>query len=96
MRLAALAAVVVLAGCGPGAPEQEAAERAVTRSVKADEVECTSRSSLWFSEGPAAEAFICAAHVSVGFCDRYRVDRDGTRFRVRLLERQASCVLPPG
>jgi hypothetical protein len=31
-----------------------------------------------------------------GFCDQYRVDRDGARFRVRLLERRGSCVLPVG
>jgi hypothetical protein len=34
--------------------------------------------------------------VSNGFCDRYRVDRDGARFRLRVLERRTSCVLPVG
>ena len=98
MRAAALAAlvVVVLAGCGPGAPEQEAAEREVARAADADRVECTGRSRFWFDEGPPAEDFICAAHVSAGFCDRYRVEREGTSFRVRVLERRGSCVLPVG
>jgi hypothetical protein len=97
MKVAALAATVVaVAACGPGAPEQEAAEQEVARTADADRVECTGRSRFWFDEGPPAEAFVCAAHVSAGFCDRYRVDREGTSFRVRLLERQASCVLPVG
>jgi hypothetical protein len=96
VKLAALAAIaLVLAACGPGAPEQEAAERAVGRETDAD-VECTARSRLWFSDGPPAEVFICAAQVDDGLCDRYRAERDGARFTVALLEREASCVLPPG
>jgi hypothetical protein len=97
VKIAVLAAtVVVVTACGPGAPEQEAAAREVARAADADRVECTGRSRFWFAEGPPAEDFICAAHVSAGVCDRYRVDREGSRFRVRLLERQASCVLPVG
>ncbi len=96
MKLAALAVVAVLAGCGPGAPEQEAAEQEVARETGAEEAECTARSRFWFAEGPPAEVFICAVHVSNGFCDRYRVDRDGARFRLRVLERRTSCVLPVG
>jgi hypothetical protein len=97
MKIAALAAIaLVVSACGPGAPEQEAAEREVARAADADRVECTGRSRFWFDEGPPAEDFVCAAHVTAGFCDRYRVDREGSRFRVQLLERRASCVLPVG
>jgi hypothetical protein len=96
VRLAALAAIAILVGCGPGAPEQEAAEREVARAAGAAAAECTARSRFWFAEGPPAEVFVCAVHVRNGFCDRYRVDRDGARFHVRVLERRASCVLPVG
>lgn len=96
MRRAALAAALLLAGCGPGTAEQEGAERAVGRAASTDRVECTSRSRIWFSDGPPAKVLICAAHVSAGFCDRYRVDREGNSYRVHVLERQASCVLPAG
>ncbi len=96
MRAAALAAVAILAGCGPGAPEQEAAEREVARATRSERAECTARSRFWFAEGPPAEVFVCAVRVDDGFCDRYRVERDGAEFTVRVLERRASCVLPVG
>ena len=48
------------------------------------------------AEGPPAEVFVCAVRVDDGFCDRYRVERDGAEFTVRVLERRASCVLPVG
>ena len=66
------------------------------RRKGADGAECTARSRFWFSEGPPAEVFVCAVRVENGLCDRYRVDRDGADFRVRVLERRASCVLPVG
>jgi hypothetical protein len=97
MRFAPLAAALaVLAGCGPGAPEQEAAERAVAREAGTADVDCTGRSRLWFAEGPPAEVFVCAARVGSGLCDRYRVERDGGEYRLRVIERRGSCTLPSG
>jgi hypothetical protein len=93
---AALAALVVLAGCGAGPPEQEAAERAVARMAQADQARCTARSRIWFSEREPANVFVCAVRLGDGFCDRYRVDRSGARFHARLLERHGGCILPVG
>ena len=93
---AAVAALAVLAGCGAGPPEHEAAERALARMAEADQANCTARSRIWFREGPPANVFICAVGLGDGFCDRYRVDRSGTRFRARLLERHGGCILPVG
>jgi hypothetical protein len=94
--VAALAAVVVLAGCGAGAPEQEAAEVALARLANADEARCTARASVWFRDGEPANVFVCAVDVGDGFCDRYRVDRNGLQFRASVLERHGGCVLPVG
>ena len=93
---AALAALGVLAGCGAGPPEQEAAERYLARTTEADRAECTARSRIWFREGEPANVFVCAVEVGDGFCDRYRVDRSGAQFSARLLERHGGCVLPVG
>ena len=94
--LAAVVALVALAGCGAGPPEHEAAERAVARIAEADQARCTARSRIWFSEREPANVFVCAVRLGDGFCDRYRVDRSGTRFRARLLERHGGCILPVG
>jgi hypothetical protein len=94
--VAAVAALVAVAGCGAGPPEHEAAERAVARIAEADQARCTARSRIWFSEREPANVFICAVRLGDGFCDRYRVDRSGTRFRARLLERHGGCILPVG
>jgi hypothetical protein len=93
---AALVALVLVAGCGAGPPEHEAAERAVARIAEADEARCTARSRIWFSEREPANVFVCAVKLGDGFCDRYRVDRSGARFRARLLERHGGCILPVG
>lgn len=94
MKLAALAAAVLAAGC-TGAPEQEGAERAVEQRANAD-ARCTSRSQRWFREGPPAELMLCVVRRDGGRCDRYRVDRKESRYRVTLLARDADCVLPAG
>jgi hypothetical protein len=94
--VAALAAVVLLAGCGAGAPEQEAAEVALARMANADEARCTARASTWFRDGEPANVFVCAVELGDGFCDRYRVDRSGAQFRASVLERRGGCVLPVG
>lgn len=96
MRRAALAAAALLAGCGAGAPEEEGAERAVAQRAGAESAECTSRSHRWFVDGPPAKVLLCTVRVGDGFCDRYRVDRDGARYRTHLLERRGSCTLPAG
>ena len=77
MRLAALAAIVLLlAGCVQ-APESEGAKRAVEREAPdARSVECTSRSVRWFREGPPAEVILCIARRDHGHCDRYVVERE--------------------
>lgn len=93
---AGLAAIVVLAGCGAGAPEQEAAEQALARIAQADEVRCTARARVWFRTGEPANVFVCAVRVGDGFCDRYRVDRSGVQFRASVLERHDGCILPVG
>jgi predicted homoserine dehydrogenase-like protein len=93
---AALAVVVVLAGCGAGAPEQQAAELALARMTNADEARCTTRASVWFRDGEPANVFICAVAVGDGLCDRYRVDRNGLQFRASVLEQRTGCVLPVG
>ncbi len=94
--VAALAVLVVLAGCGVDAPEQQAAERALARMAEADEARCTTRASTWFRDGEPANVFICAVELGDGFCDRYRVDRNGLQFRASVLERHGGCVLPVG
>jgi hypothetical protein len=94
--IAALAAVLVLAGCGAGAPEQEAAEVALARIARTDEARCTARASVWFRGGEPANVFVCAVALGDGFCDRYRVDRNGLQFRASVLERHGGCVLPVG
>ena len=94
MRAAALAALLVLAGCG-SAPEQAGAERAVERRSGGD-ARCTSRSRTWFREGPPAEVMLCVVDRAHGLCDRYRVDRDGAAYRVALVAREADCSLPAG
>ena len=97
MRLPLLAAAAVLvAGCGAAPAEERGAERAVARAADASTARCTSRSYRWFVDGPPAEDFICAVRAEHGLCDRYRVDRKGTQYRVRLLERDGSCTLPVG
>ena len=94
--LVALAAVVLLAGCGADPPEKVGAERAVARAAHADSADCTSRSRILFKEGPPANVFICAVKVGDGLCDVYRVDRRGTSYRTRVLERHGGCTLPAG
>ena len=94
--VAALAVLAVLAGCGAGPPEQEAAERFVARMADTDQARCTARSRIWFSEREPANVFVCAVRVGDGLCDRYRVDRNGADFRARLLERHGGCILPVG
>jgi hypothetical protein len=86
---------LVLAGCA-GAPEEEGAENAVARESGTDRVECTGRSRIWFREGDAAEVLLCVARREASVCDRYRVDREGTTYRVTLLARESDCSLPPG
>lgn len=95
-RLLALATVLVLAGCGQ-APEQRGAERAVTRSAaRGDDARCTSRSRIWFKEGPPARVFLCTLRLEHGLCDRYRVERRGRRYAVRLVASSTDCALPAG
>ena len=97
MKYAALAAAaLVVAGCGPGPPEQEGAERAAARAAHASSARCTSRPYRWFVDGPPANVFICAVRAEHGFCDRYRVDRSGSRYRTGLIERYVSIKLPAG
>jgi hypothetical protein len=96
VKAAALGAAALLAGCGPGAPEQEGAERAVAEAAGAESADCTSRSRFWFAEGPPAKVFVCAVHVGDGFCDRYHVDRERARYTARVVERRGSCTLPAG
>jgi hypothetical protein len=95
VKRAALAAALVLAGCGPGPPEQQGAERAVAEAAHT-EARCTSRPYRWFVDGPPANIFICVVRAEHGFCDRYRVDRRGSRYRARLIEQDGSCTLPVG
>ena len=94
MRSAAAVVVAVLAGCGT-TPEQSGAERAVASRAGAD-ARCTSRSQVWFREGPPAEVFVCVAEREHGLCDRYRVDRTRARYRVTVLARASDCALPVG
>jgi hypothetical protein len=94
VRLGVALAVLALAACGE-APEESGAERAVERRAGA-EAECTSRSRVWFREGPPAKVLLCVARRGDGRCSRYRVDRDGSRYRVSLLAREGDCTLPPG
>jgi hypothetical protein len=94
--LGALAAAVLLAGCGADPPEKVGAERAVARQANAESAECTSRSRILFKEGPPANVFICAVKVGHGLCDVYRVERRGASYRARVLERHGGCTLPAG
>lgn len=95
MRLAPALAVLALAACA-GPPEEEGAERAVTQEAGTDRVECTGRSRIWFREGEPAEVLLCVTRREHGLCDRYRVDREGSRYRVTLLARESDCALPAG
>jgi hypothetical protein len=81
-------------GCA-GAPEQEAAERAVERRA-GHEAQCTGRSRIWFKDGPPAELMLCIVRREGGVCDRYRVDRRGESYRVTLTARNAHCQIPAG
>jgi hypothetical protein len=94
--LGALAAVVLLAGCGADPPEKVGAERAVARQAHAESADCTSRSRILFKEGPPANVFICAVKLGNGLCDVYRVERRGVNYRARVLERHGGCTLPAG
>ena len=94
--LGALAVVLVLAGCASDPPEQRGAERAVARTANAESADCTSRSRIWFKEGPPANVFVCSVKLGDGYCDRYRVDRNGAQYRARVLERHGNCTLPAG
>ena len=98
MRPAALALVAVAAAGCVQAPESEAAKAAVeAEATGAREVDCTSRSTRWFREGPPAERFLCVARRDHGHCDRYVVERTGDSFEARRLERDTvDCTLPSG
>ena len=98
MRLVALAAAALLAGGCSKAPESEGAKRAVEeRAPDARQVDCTDRSVRWFREGPPAERFVCIARMEHGHCDRYLVERSGTRYRPERVERDTvDCALPVG
>jgi hypothetical protein len=94
-HLVALAALGALAAGCSGAPEEEAAERAVEARAGAP-AQCTGRSQIWFVEGPPAELMLCIVRVDGGVCDRYRVDRRGDRYRVTLTAKNGDCTLPVG
>jgi hypothetical protein len=89
-----LVAASALAGCA-GAPEEEGAERAVER-VAGGDARCTGRSTRWFREGPPAELLLCVVPLGATVCDRYRVERRGGSYRVKLVQRRGDCVLPVG
>jgi hypothetical protein len=95
VRLGTVVAALALAGCA-AAPEEEGAEDAVARASGTDRVECTGRSRIWFREGSPAEVMLCVARRDASVCDRYRVDREGSSYAVRLLARGGDCALPPG
>jgi hypothetical protein len=95
VKLLPALAVLALAACA-GAPEEEGAERAVARESQTERVECTGRSRIWFREGEPAKVLLCVARREQGLCDRYRVDREGSTYKVTLLARNADCVLPTG
>ena len=87
--------LVVLAGCGAGPPEQQAAERSLARMTET-RAGRTARSRIWFRDGEPANVFICAVELGDGLCDRYRLDRNGLQFRASVLEQHGGCVLPVG
>ena len=43
-----------------------------------------------------ANVFVCSVKLGDGYCDRYRVDRNGAQYRARVLERHGNCTLPAG
>ncbi len=100
----AVAAVVVLAGCGSEDPQQEAAREEVQAHVRAlggesgydvERVHCTDAASSWLRD-VETDVFICAVGLESGGCDWFAVDVDRERrsVDVRLEARDAGCTLP--
>jgi hypothetical protein len=100
----AVAAVVVLAGCGTEDPQQEAAREEVQAHVRAlgaesgydaERVHCTDAASEYFRE-LETDVFICAVGLESGNCDWFavHVDRDRRSVDVRLDAEDAGCTLP--
>ena len=59
-----------------------------------DDVHCTEAASPWFRE-VETDAFTCAVRLEDGGCDWFgvAVDREHSKVRVRLVERDAGCTL---
>jgi uncharacterized lipoprotein YajG len=93
-RAAPLAAALVLAGCA-GPPEHEHAVDAVARASGTERVQCTSNARLWFKE-QRVKVFLCLVRREHGVCERWRVERNGNRYRARLELERAECTLPAG
>jgi hypothetical protein len=100
----ALAAVVVLAGCGSEDAQQEAAREEVQAHVRglgaesgydAQRVHCTDAAATWLRE-VETDVFICAVGVESGGCDWFAVDVDRAQpsIEVRLDTKDAGCTLP--
>jgi hypothetical protein len=93
-RAAPLAAALALAGCA-GAPEHERAVDSVARASGTERVQCTSNARLWFRE-ERVKVFLCLVRREHGVCERWRVSRNGNRYRARLELEHAECTLPAG
>ena len=91
--LAIVVAAVAAAGCA--GTRQGNAEQALEARLGESAVSCTRAARRGYLHELDTKVFLCLARRGTGDCDRYRVTRGAGRYRVRLLERHADCVLPP-
>ncbi len=104
LALLVVLGAIVAAGCGAEDGTQEFARHAVESQVAGNaayvvtDVRCTPNPRPWFVE-EQTNVVLCRVRRTDGGCDRFRVDlvRDTVRVtaRVRMDERNASCVLTP-
>jgi hypothetical protein len=100
-RAGALLALLVLAGCGEDAQQQaarEATQQYLAASAAAGvydlaETHCTD-SARTFLRIEETSVFICAVRRTDGDCDWFRAEAKAGGGHIRLMERNAGCVLP--
>jgi hypothetical protein len=100
-RAGALILLLALAGCGEDAQQQvarEAAQEHVAASAAAGaydvaDTHCTDSARTFFRVEETS-IFVCAVRRADGGCDWFRVEAAPGGPRVRLMQRDAGCVLP--
>jgi hypothetical protein len=101
-RAGALLALLVLAGCGEDAQQQaarEATQQYLAASAAAGvydlaETHCTDSARTGFFRIEETSVFVCAVRRTEGGCDWFRAEARVGGGQIRLMERDAGCVLP--